>query len=967
MKIRKLLAAALVLIMVFAAIPVLSLAEGVRTVTYEAKQMSKLDRVWAQLDAAEEKALLSASSRDKKQEIISAVYEAALGIKEVDKDSFDNFCKDGFSFTVDGMYNAYNYRLRHEINRIENPAPQPEGIIVEDYSNGKPVDTKAPNSPNVLLVAPYYGIDGSFTNQYKTEAQSIANATGGTYTLIQTANATGPAIAQNYTNKGVVIYDSHGVQQGTSSYLCLTTNSGITSNDYNNGWAVRSGDEAFIDGRYIENHVNGNLGNCFVWMAICEGMKRGGQGTTGSALLRAGAAAVYGYSQSVSFRGDYLYEASFWGEMKQGKTVAQAIQTMKNTVGVSDPYTNPTAWPILMSATDAFPANPDGRQNVTCNWTLLGGGGGGGNAIQSVTLNSVNVAVGSTQRATLTVTPSNASYTTTWSTYNSSIATVDTSGYVRGVSAGTTTLSATVRDNTTGQSYNRTATITVTGGTTPTAAPGTSYERVYSIENGGRYIIVAENSVSGSTGYAVGNSTVSGGRYLNPVAISVSSSSASVSSNADAITWVASGNSSSGYTFRNVANNKYMGLDSAQYLYPSNSGVAWKYTGSSALDNQIDTDGYYYLSYSSGKYTTSKNSGSVRIYKVASGTVNPTPTPTYAPNPTPTYAPNPTPTYAPNPGVTYERAYSIENGGRYILVAENSVSGSTGYAVGNSTVSGGRYLNPVAISVSSSSASVSSNADAITWVASGNSSSGYTFRNVANNKYMGLDSAQYLYPSNSGVAWKYTGSGALDNQIDTDGYYYLSYGSGKYTTSKNAGAVRLYKVSGGTVNPTPTYAPNPTPTYAPNPGSVRYERVYTITSGAKYVIVADSSVYGTTGYAVGNNVVSNNRYLNTVSVTVNSNSTLTVTSGANAITWIAEGNSTSGYSFRNVANNKYMGLDSAQFLCPSNTPVAWKFTSSYGLDNQVDTDGYFFLSYSTGRYTTSKTSDQIRLYRVIEG
>ena len=88
---------------------------------------------------------------------------------------------------------------------------------------------------------------------------------------------------------------------------------------------------------------------------------------------------------------------------------------------------------------------------------------------------------------------------------------------------------------------------------------------------------------------------------------------------------------------------------------------------------------------------------------------------------------------------------------------------------------------------------------------------------------------------------------------------------------------------------------------------------------------------------------------------------------ANAITWTASGNSTSGYSFKNVANGKYMGLDSAQYLYPSNTSVAWKFTSSYGLDNQVDTDGYFFLSYSTGRYTTSKTSSMICIYKVVEG
>ena len=100
---------------------------------------------------------------------------------------------------------------------------------------------------------------------------------------------------------------------------------------------------------------------------------------------------------------------------------------------------------------------------------------------------------------------------------------------------------------------------------------------------------------------------------------------------------------------------------------------------------------------------------------------------------------------------------------------------------------------------------------------------------------------------------------------------------------------------------------------------------------------------------------------------MNSNGTLSVGSGVDAITWTASGSASAGWSFRNVGNSKYMGLDSAQYLYPSNTAVAWKYTSSYGLDNQIDTDGYYYLSYSTGRYTTSKTSGQILIYKVVEG
>ena len=49
-------------------------------------------------------------------EVINAVYTAALNLNTVDKDSFSDFTKDGFYFTVDGMYCAYNYRLRNELN-----------------------------------------------------------------------------------------------------------------------------------------------------------------------------------------------------------------------------------------------------------------------------------------------------------------------------------------------------------------------------------------------------------------------------------------------------------------------------------------------------------------------------------------------------------------------------------------------------------------------------------------------------------------------------------------------------------------------------------------------------------------------------------------------------------------------------------------------------------------------------------
>ena len=112
MKTRKFLALALALIMAFAMIPVASLAENVDGLVNEAAAMRKLDNAWAALDAAEADALAQGMSRT---EVINAVYTAALNLNTVDKDSFSDFTKDGFYFTVDGMYCAYNYRLRNEL------------------------------------------------------------------------------------------------------------------------------------------------------------------------------------------------------------------------------------------------------------------------------------------------------------------------------------------------------------------------------------------------------------------------------------------------------------------------------------------------------------------------------------------------------------------------------------------------------------------------------------------------------------------------------------------------------------------------------------------------------------------------------------------------------------------------------------------------------------------------------------
>ena len=360
-KLSKLLCAVLSLMLVLSVSFAPALAETIGDAIEEQTLFTQLDKAWAELDVVQEDLV---NSKANAETVVKAIYDAAFECELIDEGSINEYREGiGFTFTVSGLACIYDYRVRVQSDK---GYATPNEAVVEAIRT-------MPSDEDILLIGPYYGIDGSFTNQYKNEANSLAGYTGGNVTLLQSSGATATAIVNNYLGKSVVIYDSHGTAGYGSSYLCLTTGTGITSEDLTNQWACSLGGGDYgIDGRYIQNHVNGDLGDCGVWMAICEGMKKSGNGVTGTALLQAGAGFVYGYSQSVTFAGDYKYEKTFWERMRQGDTVAQAFKVMTDTHGVYDPYGD--AYPIVMSATDAFPSNPDSHQTVTSDWKLINNG-----------------------------------------------------------------------------------------------------------------------------------------------------------------------------------------------------------------------------------------------------------------------------------------------------------------------------------------------------------------------------------------------------------------------------------------------------------------------------------------------------------------------------------------------------------------------------------------------------------------
>ena len=221
---------------------------------------------------------------------------------------------------------------------------------------------------------------------------------------------------------------------------------------------------------------------------------------------------------------------------------------------------------------------------------------------------TAEVAEGAAASIALTITPSNANdYTTAWSSDNTAIATVDSNGKVTGIATGTTTITCTVTDNVSGSTFTDTCTVTVT------AFEG--YLVADQFEDGGEYIIVATDA------YAVSNNTVgTTGYYLSPVSVTISGDECQVASsvNVNEILWKAEGNTTDGFTLKSLDDGKYMTLNSSEYLYPGTNAITWKYDGTD-LANSADSEGYYYLSYSSStttRFTTSKKTGnSIKIYK----------------------------------------------------------------------------------------------------------------------------------------------------------------------------------------------------------------------------------------------------------------------------------------------------------------------------------------------------------------
>ena len=359
------------------------------------------DAIFDDVYAIAEEESVTRSADDSIQKVYDYL-ESADGVKEGSVSMNGDGCV--FWQTEDGITCSYSAQIQEIIESVK-PAEEDDtpDVQVESFAS-----RAATHGSDVYLFQPYYGLDGSFTKQYQTEAARIAEAAESTYYYYKTEAATVDAIADAIEDGGVIIFDSHGstdydngkddyTSKATTSYLCLQSGEGLTEEDYADKHAVYGGGSGRmkyyqVDGTVIANHMEDKANNGLLWMAICLGMATDG---LEAPLMDKGLGAAYGYSQSVTFVGDYTFEEAFYDSLLTGNDMATAISDMKDRCGewdysseivaINDMPTsyilataeeavkNKAAFPIVVSEEDAYPGHGkvDAVQTVNSTWRLM--------------------------------------------------------------------------------------------------------------------------------------------------------------------------------------------------------------------------------------------------------------------------------------------------------------------------------------------------------------------------------------------------------------------------------------------------------------------------------------------------------------------------------------------------------------------------------------------------------------------
>ncbi len=565
MKLSKILSLALAVIMVVAIIPAAALADVWQQEAAYRKMWNDTDEIWAEIESVD--AEMTANG-DSEKEILNALYAIAAEGEGVVSCTWED--DNSFSFVHEsGMINAYDREVNHPDTAIAHDG-------TEDYFFTTLERDETASSLDAILLGPYYGYDSSFTAQYREEVAAVAAVTGGNSTIYSGANVDANA-CKAIGNYGTIFFDSHGSTASGKSWLCTNSGVGYTNEDYTAQRALRSGSAAWVTGTFWEYYCP-DMKDSFVWMAICLGMNTN---TMAIPLMNAGCKAVYGYSQSVTFSGDYAYSRVFWNRMKAGDTIAEALDVMKAQYGVPDPYGN--AYPIVVSEVDDYPANPDAAQNVYCEWRLPNESDlviTDATAV-SFTENSFGIAPLFTHAITATIAPEGANnFVKTWRSSDETVATVDRKGVVTGISAGTATVTLTVTStaaSNTSYEYSASATVTVDNYYLPADVV---YVPTTTIVAGEKYVIgystSSTNAIMTNVYYDSNN-----GRSLKTEAVTVGKLdgvdciTSTVNSDYDVVFSAANGGQ-----IRFVNSGLYLNVTGAanNYLCMAATGAAWTWT-----------------------------------------------------------------------------------------------------------------------------------------------------------------------------------------------------------------------------------------------------------------------------------------------------------------------------------------------------------------------------------------------------
>ena len=262
-----------------------------------------------------------------------------------------------------------------------------------------------PQSLNVGLLQPYWESSENYAGSgflryspfFVQQANLLAEKTSGDLIRFSMTNVTPDTIAYTLQNCGIVLINSHGstdykngddsTSRANSSYLWLTSDStsiaGIKEilrpEDYtathtgpygNYSDVYFSGGNYCINGTVIANHMTADAPSSLVYFGCCLGMATDG---LAAPLRQKGVEAVIGYSQTVTFKGDYAYMLSITNALLDDDNLDEAMAAAKQDVGVVDPYKhrNP-CYPIVVSYADAYPGQgfADAPQTVNSAWHL---------------------------------------------------------------------------------------------------------------------------------------------------------------------------------------------------------------------------------------------------------------------------------------------------------------------------------------------------------------------------------------------------------------------------------------------------------------------------------------------------------------------------------------------------------------------------------------------------------------------